>query len=158
MDLYETEEGDDSQQTRYIMWAEEQENDNQRPILQPMSGNGMRRKLKGRVETRQGAKERSTNMTALKLFTRQGKEKSQLEDWKADLLRNLTNKIAQIHKAHSDSMEAQREEIEKQRKQFQFEIEILRERIWELEIEKERSLQDQTRRSESAEMSEGEII
>lgn len=50
---------------------------------------------------------------ALKLFARQGKEKLQLEDWKADLLHNLTNEIAQIHKAHSDSMEAQREEIER---------------------------------------------
>lgn len=78
VDLYETEEGDDSQQTKYIMWPEEEENDNQRPILQPMSGNGGGRKLKGRVETRQGAKERSTNLTALKLFARQGKEKSQL--------------------------------------------------------------------------------
>lgn len=146
VDLYETEEGDHTQQTKYIMWPEEEENDNQRPILQPVSGNGGR-KLKGRVETRHGGKERSGNLTALKLFARQGKEKSQLEEWKADLLQNLTSEIAQIHKAHNDSMEAQREEIERQQEQFLFEIEMLKERIRELEREKEGSAHKETRQS-----------
>ena len=128
------------------MWPEEEENNNQRPILQPVSGNG-RRKLKGRVEMRHGEKEKSGNLTALKLFARQGKKKSQLEEWKTELLHNLTSEIAQIHKAHNDSMEAQREEIERQQEQFQFEIEILRERIRELEREKERLTQKKTRQS-----------
>ena len=40
VDLYETEEGDDTQQTKYITWPEEEENNNQRPILQPVNGVG----------------------------------------------------------------------------------------------------------------------
>ena len=116
---YEIEEGDDPQHTQYITWPGQDADDNQRPILQPVSGNGGR-KLKGKAETRHSAKERSTNLTALKLFAWQGAEKSQLEEWKADLLQNLTSEIAQIHKAHNDAMEAQREETERQRKQFQF--------------------------------------
>ncbi len=67
VDLYKTEEGDDIQQTQYIMWPDEEENNNQRPILQPVSGN-RRRKLKGRVETRHGGKEKLGNLTAINLF------------------------------------------------------------------------------------------
>lgn len=87
------------------MWPEEEENDNQRPILQPVSGNGGR-KLKGKVEMCHGRKEKLGNLTTLKLFTQQKKERSQLEEWKADLLYNLTSEIAKIHKVHYDSMEA----------------------------------------------------
>lgn len=40
---------------------------------------------KGKVETRQSAKDRSTNITALKLIAKQGAdEKAQLEQWKED--------------------------------------------------------------------------
>lgn len=65
----------------------------------------------GKAETRHGEKERSTNLTALRMITRQGAdEKSQLEEWKADLLHNLTN---EIHKVHDDAIEAQCKEIER---------------------------------------------
>ena len=103
---YKIEEGDDPQHTQYITWPRQDANDNQRPILQPVSGN-RGRKLKRKAETRHGAKERSTNLTALKLFARQGAEKSQLEEWKVDLLHNLTSEIAQIHKAHNNTLEVQ---------------------------------------------------
>ena len=56
---------------------------------------------------------------------------------KADLPHNLKSEIAQIHKAHDDAMKAQREELERPRKQIQFEIEMLGEIIRELEREKE---------------------
>ena len=139
---YEIEDGDDSQQPKYITWPENAD-DNQGSILQPVSGNGGR-KLKGRVETRHGAKER-TSLAALKLIARKGAdEKSQLEEWKTDLLNHLTAEIVQIHKAHGRAMEGQWEEMEKQREQFQFEIEILRERIRDLEIENEKSVQGPT--------------
>ena len=46
-------------------------------------------------------------------------------------------------------MEAQREEMEGQKKQLQFEIYVLGERIRVLELEKEESAQRQIRRSES---------
>ena len=95
----------------------------------------------GKNETRHGAKERATNLTALRRIARQvAGEKSQLEEWKADLLHNLTNEIAQIHKVHDDAIKSQREEIERQREQFQFEIEVLRERILDLEREKEKTM------------------
>ncbi len=139
VNYYEIEEGDDSQQTKYITWPENAD-DNQGSILQPVSGNGGR-KLKRRVETRHGAKER-TNLAALKLIARKGgDEKSQLEEWKTDLLNHLTAEISQIHKMHGRSKEGQREEMENQREQFQFEIEILREKIRDLEIENEKSVQ-----------------
>ena len=80
-------------------------------------------------------------------------EKSQLENWKTDLLNKLTSQIAEIHKAHNIAMEAQREELENQRKQFQFEIQVLRERIREIELEKERMAQTQIRRAESVQKS-----
>lgn len=80
-------------------------------------------------------------------------EKSQLEEWKADLLDKLTGKIAQIHKVHNIAIEAQREEMQGQKKQFQFEIYVLGERIRVLELEKEGSAQRQTCRPEWVEMS-----
>ncbi len=116
-------------------------------VLKPISGNAGIRKAK--AATRHGAKDRSSNLTALKIIARQGAdEKSQFEDWKAESLENLTKEIAQIHRVHNNAMEAQREEIENQREQFQFEIEDLRERILDLEREKKKegSVQGQTRR------------
>ena len=94
VDHYEIEEGDDSQQTKYITWSENAD-DNQRLALQPVSGNGGGgRKLKGRAETRHATKER-TNLAALKLIARkEADDKSQLEEWKTDLLNNLTAEIA----------------------------------------------------------------
>ena len=142
---HEFEGGDDSQHTRYITWPGQDTDDDQRPVLQPVSGNGGR-KLKEIAETRHSVKERSTNLTALRLIARQGAEKSHLGEWKADLLHNLTSQIAQIHKARDDAIEAQREEIERLQEQFQFEIEILRERILDLEREKEKTTQGQARK------------
>ena len=110
---HEVEGGDDSQHARYITWHGQDEDDSQRSILQLVSGNGGRKMIE-KAETRHGAKERATNLTALRRIARQGAgEKSQLEEWKADLLHNLTNEIAQIHKVHDDAIEAQREEIER---------------------------------------------
>ena len=64
---YKIEEGDDPQHIQYITWPGQYVHDNQRPILQPLSGNG-ERKLKGKIETHHGTKERSTNLMVLKLF------------------------------------------------------------------------------------------
>ena len=74
VDLYETEEVDDTQQTKYIMWSEEEENNNQRPILQPVSGNGGK-KLKDRVEnaSRREKKVRQPDSTQVICTTREGK-------------------------------------------------------------------------------------
>ena len=119
-------------------------------ILKVTSGNAAKRKPK--AETRHGAKERSTSLAALKMIAKQGAyEKSQLEEWKTDLLNKLTSEIAQIHKAHNFAMEAQREEMENQREQFQFEIHILGERIRGLEMEGKRSAQERSRRSKPVE-------
>lgn len=119
-------------------------------ILKATSGNAAKRKAK--TETRHGTG--STSLTALKMIAKQGAdEKSQLEEWKADLLDKLTGEIAQIHKVNNIAIEAQREEMEGQKKQFQFEIYVLGERIRALELEKEGSVQRQTCRSESVEMS-----
>lgn len=116
----EVEGRDDPQHARYITWT---------------------------GQDRWESKERSRNLTALRLIAQQGvDEKSQLKEWKADPLSNLTSEIAQIYKAHDDVMEAQREEMERQRKQFQFEIEMLGESIRELEREKEGSAQGQTQK------------
>lgn len=71
----EVEGGDDCQQ-RYITWPDQEGDKNQRLTLQPISGNGIGRKVKGKAETRQGAKERSTNLTALKLIARQGADEN----------------------------------------------------------------------------------
>lgn len=127
-------EVDDSDQTWYITWRTEQEGErNQGLILQPVSGNGAGRKGKGEIETRHGGKERP-NMSALKLIARQGAdEKAQLEEWKASLMEDLTSEITQLQKSHEEAMEAQREEMERQRNHFLFEIEMLGERIRELE-------------------------
>ena len=120
-------------------------------VLKATSGNATKRKAK--TETRHSTKG-STSLTTLKMIAKQGAdEKSQLEEWKADLLHKLTGEIAQIHKAHDIAIEAQREEMEGQRGQFQFEIHVLGERIRALELEKEGSPQRQTWRSESVEMS-----
>lgn len=141
MSHHEIEEGENAQPTRYITWPGQEVDESQRSILQSVSGNGGR-KMRGKVETRHGAKERLTSLAALKLIARKGAdEKSHLEEWKTDLLSSLTAEISQIHKAYEDAMEAQRDEMEKQREQFQFEIEMLGERIRELEIKIERPIQ-----------------
>lgn len=81
-------------------------------VLKATSGNVVKRKTK--AETRHGAKERSTSLATLKLIAKQGAdEKSQLEEWKNNLLKNLTKEIAQIHKAHNNTMEEQHGEMEK---------------------------------------------
>lgn len=52
-------------------------------------------KRKRKTKTRLGVKDKATNLAALKMIARQGAdEKSQLEEWKNDLLHNLTKKIA----------------------------------------------------------------
>ena len=63
------------QQIKYIMVLEKKKNDNQRPILQSVSGN-RGKKLKKRVETWHGGKKKLGNLTVLKLFSWQRKEKS----------------------------------------------------------------------------------
>ncbi len=77
---YEIEEGDETQHTRYITWPGQDVDEHQTSILQPVSGNEGR-KLKGKAEARHVAKERATNLTALRLIARQGA----LEEWKAVL-------------------------------------------------------------------------
>ncbi len=108
-----------------------------------------KRRTKGE-ETRHGAKERSTSLTTLKMIAKQEvDEKSQLENWKTDLLNKLTSEIAEIYKAHNIAMEAKREALENEGEQFQFEVQVLREKIREMELEKERMAQTQICRSES---------
>lgn len=120
-------------------------------VLKTNSGNAAKRKTKI-AETRHGAKERSTSLTTLKMIAMQKThKKSQLENKKTDLLNKLTSEIAQIHKTHNIAMEAQRKEMKNQREQFQFEIYVLGERIWELEMEGKESTQERLRRSESIE-------
>ena len=67
MNHYKIKEGDDLQHIQYIRRPEQDTDDNQKPILQLVSRNGGR-KLKGKAEMRHDAKERSTNLTVLKLF------------------------------------------------------------------------------------------
>ena len=38
----------------------------------------------------------------------------------------MTKEIAQIHKAHNNAIEAQREKLERQREQLQFEMHVVR--------------------------------
>ena len=54
------------------------------------------------------------------------------------LLSNLMTKISQIYKGYKDVIETKWEEIEKQRKEFEFDIKILEERILKLKKEKKR--------------------
>lgn len=94
-------------------------------VLKTPSGNATKRKAK--TETRHGT---ATNLSALKMIAKQGAdEKSQLEEWKANLLDKLTSEIAEINKVHNIAIEAQREEMEGLKKQFRFEIYVLGERI-----------------------------
>lgn len=120
-------EVDDSEQTRYLTWRTEQEGEkSQSLILQPVSGNGTSKIGKGEHETRQGGRERPANLSALKLMALQNaNEKAQLEEWKFSLMEGLKSEITQLQKMHEEAMEAQREEMERQRKHFLFEIEML---------------------------------
>ena len=90
-----------------------------------------------------GTKDRSASLAALKIIVQKRvNEKSHLEEQKTNLLSNLTAKISQIDKVHKNAIEAQRVEIEKQYKQFQFEIEMLKKRILELEKKKRGQYRD----------------
>lgn len=114
----------------------------QATILQPVSSNGAGRKAKGKPETRHGGKERPSSITALKMIAKQETdEKPELEDWKAELMGVLTSEIAQLKKAHGEAVEAQYQEMEKQRKYFTTEIEALKEESKELKENKAESKQ-----------------
>lgn len=102
-------------------------------VLQPVSGNGAGREGKGKIETRYSAKERPSSITALKLIAKQGAdEKSQLEEWNEDLLTKLPSEVAQLQRAHGEAMEAQYQEMEKQRVFFAVEIEASKGEIREM--------------------------
>lgn len=78
-DQHDEGEGEDDPQQRYMTRPDQDVGE--RLVLQPVSGNGRGRKVKRTAETRHGAKERSTNLTALRLIARQGaEEQSQLEE------------------------------------------------------------------------------
>lgn len=62
-------EKDHTQQTKNIIWPKDKENDNQRLSLQPVSVNEGK-KLKSRIEKHYGRKEKSDNVTTIKLFAR----------------------------------------------------------------------------------------
>lgn len=128
MEGHEEEVGLDLMITRQLE-QEMEKNQLENPgVLKATSGNAAIRKT--RADTRYGAKERSTSLAMLKIIAKQGAdEKSQLENWKTDLLNKLTSEIAQIHEAHNIAMEAQRQEMKNQREQFQFEIQVLKERV-----------------------------
>lgn len=70
---------DNSQRIRYITWPEQNADDDQRPVLQPVNGNE-RRQLKRRAETHHGVKERWTNLATLRIIAQQGAQKLQLEE------------------------------------------------------------------------------
>lgn len=73
-------------------------------VLKPISGNVVIRKVK--TKTSHDGKERSTNMTSLKMIVKQGIDKKlQIKDWKTSLLNRLTSEIAQIYKAYNIAME-----------------------------------------------------
>lgn len=66
-----------------------------------------------------------------------------LEEWKTNLLDKLTSEIAQIYKVYHIVMEAQRKEMEGQKKQLQFAIYVLGKKSQVLEQEKKESTQKQ---------------
>lgn len=108
----------------------------QATILQPVSGIGAGRKAKDKTETLHGGKERPSSRAALKMIAKQETdEKPQLEDWKAELMGVLASEMAQLKKAHGEAVEAQYQEMEKQRKYFTTEIEALKEE-WKEKKEK----------------------
>lgn len=69
-------EREDHQQTQYITLSGPDAINNQRSVPQPVSRN-RRTKLKEKAKIRHGAKEKLTNLTALKLFVWQEAEKLQ---------------------------------------------------------------------------------
>lgn len=121
----------------------------QATILQPVSGNGAGRKAKSKTETRHGGKERPSSITALKMIAKQGAdEKAQLEEWKAELMTTLASEIDQLQRAHGEAVEAQYQEMERQREYFTLEIETLKEELKEVKERKAESEQQAWRKEE----------
>ena len=134
-------EAEDPRQSRVITRQMDQELDCHQ-VLQPVSGNGTGRKGKGKIEARHSAKDRPTSITALKLIAKQGAdEKAQLEEWKEDLMTKLTSEVAQLQRTYEEPMEAQYQEIEKQRVFFTVEIEALKEEIREMKRNEKEGMQ-----------------
>lgn len=132
---------EDPRQSRMITRQMDQEIDCHQ-VLQPVGGNGAGRKGKGKVEARHSAKDRPTSITALKLIAKQGaNDKAQLEEWKEELMAKLTSEVVQLQKAHKEAMEAQYQEIKRQRVFFTVEIEALKEEIREMKRSKEEDMQ-----------------
>lgn len=95
------------------------------------AANGARGKRK--IETRQSVKDQPVSITALKLIAKQGAdEKAELEQWIEEFVVKLTYEVAQLRKAHEETMQAQYQETENQRVFFIQEIEALKDEIKEL--------------------------
>ena len=93
---------------------------------------------KGKLETRQSAKDRPASITALKLIPKQGAdEKAELEQWKEDFLARIACEMTQLRETHKETMQAQYREMENQRVSFTIEIEALKKEIKELKRSEE---------------------
>lgn len=66
-----------------------------------------------------------------------------MEEWKTGLMDSLAAKILQLYKIHKEAIEVQRKEIEKQFKHFLLQIEILKNKIKELEEKRDGPRQKQ---------------
>ena len=85
---------------------------------------------KGKIETRQSAKDRTASITARKLIAKQGAdEKAQLEQWKEDMVAKFTSEIAQLQ---NEAVQAQYREMENQRVFFTLEIDALKKEVREM--------------------------
>ena len=86
------------------------------------------------------------NLAALKVITRKGAVgKSQLKEGKAGPMNDQAAEISQLHKMH-EAMGVQREEMKKKREHFQLEIEMLEDKIKELEEKRDWPSQKQEER------------
>ncbi len=93
---------------------------------------------KGKLETRQSAKDRPASITALKLIAKQGAdEKAELEQWKEDFVARIACEMTQLRETHEETMQAQYREMENQRVSFTIEIEALKKEINELKRSEE---------------------
>ena len=106
---------------------------------------------KSKAETRHGGKERPNSINALKMIAKQGAdEKAQLEEWKAELMTTLASEIDQLQRAHGEAVEAQYQEMERQREHFTLEIETLKEELKEVKEKKAESKQQALRKGKEA--------
>lgn len=146
----DTQEGNENEALHPSIEASIEKDHVPNDILKATSGNG-RKRLGTRQETRAAARGSKNGVTASQHIATQERnvEKLRMQEWKRKIMDDVAHELQVMKDTQAEVMNVQREEGEKQRAHFQSEIELLKERICELEKGREKLTKEKKKEPES---------